>query len=293
MRAPFLLVPALLALAAPAARAEAPAAVVEVIPDPLLLPPAVVAWVNPLAVAADVPARLVERPALGDLETRASLLVAVRLDENGHVLEGQAVEPPLQALAPVAAQLAPKWTFTAAQKDGQTVKTWATCGLDLAVDLEDPALSAFDLAPVAPGDPAPLLGPDPVDERWMARYPRDPEPREPDLVSIEAVDFLPMPDRLSWKVESTRLRSRVSLLVAVTAKGQVRRLVPLGTGNEPLVVRWFRRSAQGWKLTPAQKGGVPVDSWATLDATVDYTLASAKESGRRSVQKNLRGVPRS
>ena len=291
------LVAALLSLAALGAAGQAPPAAdarppFETIPDPVSFPPAEVAWVNPLAVAADVPAKVVERPSLPDFESGDTVLVAVRLEETGRVVDAVAVEPPLRAFGPLVAQLSPRWTFQPARKDGQAVKTWATLGIDLTVEVEDALLSSFALVPVGRSDPAPVIGSDAPAEQRIARYPREPEPKEPGVVSVEAVDFLPMPDRAPWKAESAKLRSRLTALVEVSAQGQVRRLVPLGTENEAFVVRWFRRAAQGWRLSPALAGGAPVGSFCVLDATVDYTLGSAKETGRRSIRKNLRGAPR-
>lgn len=297
MRIGLPLVAALLSLAAlgaagqgaPAADARPP---IEPIPDPVSFPPAALAWVNPLHVAADTPAKLPERPALPDFVSSETLLVAVRLEETGKVVEAVAVEPPLRAFGPLVAQLSPRWTFKAARKDGQVVKTWATLAIDLAVEVEDAALASLELVPVGKADPAPLIGSDAPPERLIVRYPKEPEPRENGVVSVEAVDFLPMPDKAPWKAESAKLRSRLSALVEVTAQGQVRRLVPVGTENEALVVRWFRRACQGWRLAPAQRDGAPIDSWSVLEATVEYSLGSAKETGRRSMRKNLRGAPR-
>jgi hypothetical protein len=45
-------------------------------------------------------------------------------------------------------------------------------------------------------------------------------------------------------------------------------------------------------MTAAKKeGGAPVSSWLALDATIQYTLDSVKERGKRSIKKNVRGVP--
>ena len=72
--------------------------------------------------------------------------------------------------------------------------------------------------------------------------------------------------------------------------GSVKRVVPVGP-YEPLILRWIRESAKGWILTAAKKGGAPVSSWLALDATIEYSLGSVKERGKRSIKKNIRGVP--
>ena len=60
---------------------------------------------------------------------------------------------------------------------------------------------------------------------------------------------------------------------------------------EELDVRWVRESAAKWKLAPARSAGRPVAAWMTLDATLDYTIDSAKKKGERSLKKNLRATP--
>jgi len=55
------------------------------------------------------------------------------------------------------------------------------------------------------------------------------------------------------------------------------------------LIFWLRKITAGWRLSPATAGGKPVASWVSLDATLDYTIASAKKKGERSILKNLRG----
>jgi hypothetical protein len=82
----------------------------------------------------------------------------------------------------------------------------------------------------------------------------------------------------------------VTALVEVSPLGAVSRILPTGDA-EPLLVRWLKESAAKWKLTPGKAGGKPVASWMTLDATLDYTIDSAKKKAERSVKKNLRAIP--
>ncbi len=281
---------------APAAPAPPPAPTrppgpLEPIADPTRPAPPDVPFVNPLFVPVDVPAKLTARPPLADWESREPLFVAVKVDETGRVLEAQAVEPPLRAFGPTVSLLAAKWTFKPARKDGQPVRTWATYGIDLTIQLEDAAWTSFDLTPVGKTDPLPEIGPETVGEAWVTRYPKEITPPEPGYVSVEDVDFLPMPAKSSWKAESTKLRSKIHALVEVSTQGQVKRIVPIGKENESLILKWVRGAALGWRFSPGSVAGKAVDSWLVLDATLEYALDSAKEVGKRSIKKNLRGTP--
>ena len=278
----LLLAPALLA------QASAP---LETIPDPARLPPAEVPFVNPLWQPLEAPAAPKGLPPrLEDLEARATLVVAVRIDETGRVSEGVAPEPPIRALGAAAQAQAPRWLFKPAKKDGQPVRCWGTYGVDLEVQLEDAVWREFRLVPVGKDDPLPVLGSELPGETWISRYPSAVTPAEPGVLSVEEVDFLPMPEKAPLKFESTPLKSRVLALVEVTGLGSVRRVVPVGA-YEPLLLHWVRESAKAWPMTAARKGGAPVSSWLALDATIEYSLDSAKEKGKRSIKKNLRGVP--
>jgi len=284
---PFaLFLPAL--LLAPVLSAQAP---VETIPDPARVPPAEVPFVNPLWQDLEAPAAPKAPPArLEDLETTATLVVAVRIDEEGKVSEASVPEPPLRALGAAAQAQAPRWTFKPAKKDGQSVRCWGTYGVDLDVEVEDAAWQTFTLAPVGREDPLPDLAKELPGESWIMRYPAAPAPVEPGVLSVEAVDILPMPAKTPLKVDDTRLRSRLRALVEVSGLGSVKRVLPVGE-YEPVILRWVRESAKGWTLTAARKGGAPVSSWLALDATVEYALGSVKERGKRSIKKNVRGEP--
>jgi hypothetical protein len=124
----------------------------------------------------------------------------------------------------------------------------------------------------------------------MARYPAAIDPKDAEAVSVEELDALPAAEKTPWSFDATRQRGRITALVEISAQGTVSRLLPTGDA-EPLLVRWVRESAAKWKLSPGKAGGKPVASWMTLDATLDYTIDSAKKKGERSVKKNLRALP--
>lgn len=283
-----LLLPAL--LLAPALFAQAPEPL-ETVPDPARIPPAEVPFVNPLWQELEAPAALKgPLPKLKDLEATSTLIVGVRIDETGRVSEAVAPEPPIRALGAAAQAQAPRWTFKPAKKDGQPVRCWGTYGVDVEVELEDAVWSAFNLVPIGKDDPLPALGKELPGDSWISRYPSALVPAEPGVFSVEDVDFLPMPDKVPLKLESTPLKSRALALVEISGLGTVKRVVPIGS-YEPLILRWVRESAKGWILTAARKGGAPVSSWLALDATIEYALGSVKERGKRSIKKNLRGAP--
>jgi hypothetical protein len=259
--------------------------------DPVQLAPAPVPYVNPLYRPAETPARSLDHPNPDDLETRTSLLVAVRLPQNGKLAEAIPVEPPLAALGPTVGTVAPRWSFSPAKKAGAPVSTWATYGIDLQVSLEKGVFTSFNLAPVGKEDPLPELAPESAGESWITRYPKEPEPAD-GTVSIEDVDVLPTPEKTPWSFSSVKTSSHVTALVEVSANGAVTRIAPTGKTIEPLVVAWLRRSASKWHVSPAVSGGKPIASWMALDATLEYTVDSAKEKGKRSVKKNLRGTPK-
>jgi len=98
-----------------------------------------------------------------------------------------------------------------------------------------------------------------------------------------------VPDSTKWSVDAARLRVHVTALLEIAESGAVARIVPTGEFDEPLLAAWLRKMVGGWKLTPAAAGGRPVACWASLDATLDYTLSTAKKKGEKSVKKNLRG----
>lgn len=275
-------------LLAPVLSAQAP---LETVPDPARIAPAEVPFVHPLWQPLDAPAApKAPPPRLEDLEATATLVVGVRLDEAGTVSEAVAPEPPLRALGAAAQAQAPRWTFKPAKKDGQPVRCWATYGVDVEVDLEDATWHSFALAPVGKDDPLPDLAKELPGETWMSRYPAAVAPAEPGVLSVEEVDFLPMPAKVPLKIEETRLKSRLLALVEVSGLGTVQRIVPVGP-YEPLILRWVRESAKGWALSAARRGNAPVSSWLALDTTIEYALGSVKERGKRSIKKNVRGEP--
>ena len=275
-------------LLAPVLSAQAP---LETIPDPARLPAAEVPFVNPLWQPLDAPAAPKgPPPRLRDLETTGPLIVGVKLDASGAVSETVVPEPPLRALAAAVQAQASRWTFQPATKDGVAVRCWGTYGVDVEVELEDATWHAFALVPVGKDDPLPELSKELPGELWMSRYPAAVTPPEPDVFSVEEVDFLPMPAKVPLKLEGARLKSRLVALVEVSGLGSVKRVVPVGT-YEPMILRWVRESAKEWTLTAARKGSSPVSSWLALDTTIEYSLGSVKERGKRSVKKNVRGEP--
>jgi hypothetical protein len=262
---------------------------IEAIPEAFPLQPAELPVVNPLYKPADQPAKLLERPSLEDLETRVWLFVTVKIGVDGRVIEGSAVEPPLTGLTLPLPALFRRWRFTPARKGGAPVVTWATYGVELNVDLEKGAFTAFNLVPVGKEDPLPHVVREPPGEEWMLAYPKDVTPAEPGVVSIEECDVLPAPDSVKWKFESARGRTRLTALVRIDETGKVSRIIPTGETDEPLLLVWLRKSAATWKLTPAMAGGKAVPSWMALDTTLEYLIDSAKRKSERVVKKNLRG----
>lgn len=288
LRPSVLSLPAL--LLAPALLGQAPAPL-EAIPDPVRLPAAQVPFVNPLWQPLDAPAAPKGAPPrLEDLEATMTLVVGVRIDETGRVSESVAPEPPLRALGAAVQAQAPRWSFKPAKKDGQPVRCWGTYGVDLEIQVEDGVWSAFKLLPVGKDDPLPLVAKELPGDTWITRYPAAVTPPEPGVLSVEEVDFLPMPEKTPLKIDSTPLKSKVLALVEVSGLGTVKRVVPVGS-TEPLVLRWVRENAKKWSVAAARKGDAPVSSWMALDATIEYTLDSAKERGKRSIKKNVRGAP--
>jgi len=273
------------------ARAQAPALKpVEAIPDPVRLSPAEVAYAHPFFAALEEPPKVLERPNPVDLETRVPLALTARVLDTGKVSEIAAVEPPLKALLTPLPALAPRWRYAVPRKGGKPVATWATQVLDLQVSLEKPVFTAFQLEPIKKDDPLPKVFRENAGEEWMARYPAEIDPKEPDAVSVEELDAPPAAEKTPWSFDATRQRARLTALVEVSALGAVSRILPTGD-SEPLLVRWLRESAAKWKLAPGKAGGRGVASWMSLDATLDYTVDSAKKKGEKSVRKNLRATP--
>ena len=170
------------------------------------------------------------------------------------------------------------------------MRCWGTYGVDVEVELEDAVWSAFNLVPVGKEIPFRSSGGSCRETRGSPATPRRSAPPEPGVLSVEDVDFLPMPEKAPLKFESTPLKSRALALVEVSGLGAVKRVVPVGA-FEPLILRWVRENARTWPLAAATKGGAPVSSWLALDATIEYSLDSVKERGKRSIKKNVRGVP--
>jgi len=274
------------------AQAQTPAPrPVEALPDVARLTPAEVAFVHPLTRALDDAPKLAERTNPPDLETRQPLLFTVHLLETGRVAEAFPVEPPLKAFATPLPALVPRWRFTPAKRGGQPVPTWATFGIDLAVSLEKAVFTAFTLEPIRKDDPLVATVPDTTGDAWMARYPREIDPKDAAAVSIEDVDVLPSPEKTPWSLDAARTRARVTALVEVSEQGTVNRFLPTGE-TEPLLGLWLKAFAAKWRFTPGVAGGRPVACWMALDVTLDYTLDSAKKKSERVVKKNLRSVPK-
>jgi hypothetical protein len=264
---------------------------VEALPDVARLTPAEIAFVHPLTRALDDAPKLVERTNPPDLATRQPIFFTVHLLETGRVAEALPVEPPLKAFATNLPALVPRWRFTPAKKGGQPVQTWATYGIELAVSLEKAVFTTFTLEPIRKDDPLVAAVPDTTGDAWMARYPRDIDPKDAALVSIEDVDVLPSPEKTPWSLDAARARARVTALVEVSEQGTVSRFLPTGE-TEPLLGAWLKAFAAKWRFTPAVSGGRPVSCWMALDVTLDYTLDSAKKKSERVVKKNLRSTPK-
>jgi hypothetical protein len=285
------LVAAVALAASGALDAQAPALKpVEALSDPVRPALAEVAYSHPLFLVLEEPPKVVERLNPVNLETRVPLALAARVLETGKVSEIAAVEPPLKAFAAPLPALAPRWRFAPPKKGGQPVATWATQVLDLNVSLEKAVFSAFTLDPLRKDDPLAKIFRESAGDDWMARYPAAIDPKDETAVSVEELDALPVAEKTPWSFDATRQRARVTALVEVSPLGAVSRILPTGDA-EPLLVRWLKVSAAKWKLTPGKAGGKPVASWMTLDATLDYTIDSAKKKAERSVKKNLRAIP--
>ena len=119
---------------------------------------------------------------------------------------------------------------------------------------------------------------------WMARYPAAIDPKDPEAVSVEELDALPVAEKTPWSFDATRQRAHLTALVEVSAQGTVSRVLPTGDA-EPLLVRWLRQSAAKWKLAPGLSGGAPVASLD--DARRDARLHArfGEEEGRAQHQE--------
>jgi hypothetical protein len=286
----FSLMAAVSLAAADLARAQTPATrPVEALPDAARLTPAEVGYVHPLFRALDEAPKLAERTNPPDLETRQPLVFTVHLLETGRVAEIVPVEPPLKALAAPIPALVPRWRFTPAKKGGLPAATWITYGIELALSLEKAVFTGFALEVLRKDDPLVATVPDTAGDAWMSRYPREIDPKDPAAVSIEDLDVLPSPEKTPWSFDATRQRARVTALVEVSEQGAMSRFLPTGE-TEPLLGLWLKQLASKWRFTPAQAGGRPAPCWMTLDATLDYTVDSAKKKSERVVRKNLRGA---
>jgi hypothetical protein len=263
---------------------------VEALPDPVRPALAEVAYAHPLFLVLEEPPKVLERPNPVNLETRVPLVVTARVLDTGKVSELSLVEPSLKAFATPLPALAPRWRFAPPKKGDRAVATWATQVLELNVSLEKPVFSAFQFEPLKKDDPLVKVFRENAGDEWMSRYPAAIDPKDAEAVSVEELDALPAAEKTPWSFDATRQRGRITALVEISATGTVSRLLPTGDA-EPLLVRWVRESAAKWKLSPGRAGGKPVASWMTLDATLDYTIDSAKKKGERSVKKNLRALP--
>jgi len=151
---------------------------------------------------------------------------------------------------------------------------------ELNVELEKGIFTAFDLVPVGKEDPLPRVVAEAAGEDWLLAY-----PKEPALPSRESSRWRPAipsdPDSNKWSFDSTRTRSRVTALVQVSEAGKIARIVPTGETNESLLLLWLRTTASAWSAAPGRRRK-PVPSWMALDATLEYTINSArrKPNGR-------------
>ncbi len=267
------------------------AAALETIPDPPGFAAAVVAPVNPLFQPFEKLPALAEVPAARAFRGKATVYLALKLDETGKVLEAAAVDPPLQGLTPATIAATLRWTFDPARKDGKPVRTWAALGLELTLDLEQPVFTSFSLLPIAKDAPIPVVAKEFPGDTAVLRYPKAPPEPESGLVSIEEVDSLPAARKTPWRFDALRLKSRLTAVVQVSPTGSVERIIPTGASFEPFVLAWVRGQASKWKIVPASDRGVPKRAFMNLDLVLEYEIAKAKDSARRVIKKNLRGSP--
>lgn len=265
--------------------------VVEAIPGPAGLEPAEVAPFHPLHRSFETPPKLAEVPAAQDYRGKTTLFFALKMDEMGKVLQAEVVEPPLRGIVPAAREIALRWSFDPARKDGKAVRTWAAYGLDLVVDLEKPVFTTLVVAPIGRGDAIPTVLREPVGEEELLRYPREPDDAEPGLLSIEDVDFLPAVKKAPWKMEPIRLKSRFSAILQISPAGAVERIIPTGSSLEPFILAWVRTLAARWKFAPAVDGEAPQRAYVSLELVAEYEIARAKETAKRLLKKNLKGPP--
>ena len=273
------------------AEGSAEPAAVETIPPAPALEPAEVTPFHPLHRTFEKPPRLTEVPVAQDYRGKATLFFALKLDETGKVLQAEAVDPPLRGIAPAAVDVALRWTFDPARKDGKAVRTWAAYGLDLVVDLERPVFTSLSLLPVEKGDPLPVVVREPAADEALLRFPPRPDDPDPAVVSIEEVDFLPVARKSPWKLEPLRLKSRFSAILQVSPAGVVERVIATGTSVEPFILAWVRTQAVRWKISPALDGETPQRSYMNLDLAAEYEVTRAKEAAKRVLKKNLKGPP--
>ena len=264
---------------------------VEMIPAPAGLEPAEVAPVHPLYRPFETPPKLAEVPVPQDYRGKATLFFALKVDETGKVLQAEVVDSPLRGIAPAATEIAVRWTFDPARKDGKAVKTWAAYGLDLVIDLERAVFTSFSVLPVGRNDAIPAVQREPAGEEGLLRFPRQPDDADAGVISIEEVDVLPVLRKTPWKLETIRLKSRFSAILQVSPAGAIERVIPTGNSFEPFVLAWVRTQAARWKITPALDGETPQRAYMNLDFVAEYEITRAKESARRLLKKNLKGSP--
>ena len=267
------------------------AVTVETIPGPPGMESADVAPFHPLYRSFERPPKLTEVPAAQNYRGKATLFFALKVDETGKVVQAEVVDPPLRGIVPTATEIATHWVLDPARKDGKAVRTWAAYVLDLVIDLERPVFTSFSAVPIGKNDAIPVVLRESVGEEGLLRFPREPDDREPGVISIEDVDFLPGLKKTPWKLEPIRLKSRFSAILQVSPAGAVERIIPTGTSFEPFVLAWVRTLAARWKITPAFDGGTPQRAYMNLDLVAEYEIARAKESAKRLLKKNLKGSP--
>ena len=126
----------------------------------------------------------------------------------------------------------------------------------------------------------------------MNRYPKEVQPADTSVLSIEDVDVLPVPKKSSWRYDDAKLRSRITAYVEVGPDGKVSRVIPTSPPTEGVIVDWVRATAATWKFIPATAGGQPTASWLFLDASLEYEMTKARDLEKRRFKKNLRGSPK-
>jgi len=238
---------------------------------PLDLP--AVALVNPFFAAVDAPPQLLEARLVKNFDGSYPVRAGIYVDAEGTCLRSVVLDTALPAASSaVTAELA-RTRFSPALLGGTAVPTWVTVVLELAGRIESGSFSRVRTLPLDPHLP-PQLAPASavVFERRDAQLP---------ATAVEALDQLPLPRRFRFKTGSLSFSHSVRLLLEVTERGGVGRLIfldcPTGLRN------WLLASAANWSFQPAVRGGVPCPAWVILEATVAVETSSLATAALRVV----------